>query len=419
MVNNILFVNCGTELRTRFNREPPNGLLTMAASLRNKGYNVCIYDVIREGDFIGKYEKYIKKYGGDFSTIGITSLTNTYSIAKAVASISKKHTDARVIYGGPHATFTPEESLRDTDEIDAIYCGEADLEIVSLVEQPEKTPNTFYRYRGKPVFTGYKPPPDLSEIPLPDRSILENSYDVASVIINRGCPFRCIYCVRQKLFSNVRFKPLYMVREEIEDILNYNYKFINFYDNINISRDYFSKFCDLLREMRIDIPFGCELRADRLSLPEAKQLRRAGCSVIGVGVESGVESVVRSGGKYQKPELVRKGIRNAKKAGLNVQAYFVIGLPGETWKSFYKTLEYVEKLGLVENEDKINFFIATPYPGSELREKSCAFGIKILSNNYDLYDTYHAVISTRILGQNELIEMKNIAKSIEKRFWGE
>ena len=76
------------------------------------------------------------------------------------------------------------------------------------------------------VFTGYPDPVDLKDVPLPARHLISMNYTVANVLVNRGCPYKCSFCVRTKLFSTVRIRELDNVLDEIDQISNYsNYKF--------------------------------------------------------------------------------------------------------------------------------------------------------------------------------------------------
>ena len=125
--------------------------------------------------------------------------------------------------------------------------------------------------------------------------------------------------------------------DEMQVLSRLGYKFANLYDNINIDEEFALKLCHKIEENRIELNWGCELRADKLSKELAQALRQAGCLVVAVGIESGDPEVLKLANKPQKLEQVKNGIKTAKSVGLSVQAYFVIGLPGETKESFLKT----------------------------------------------------------------------------------
>lgn len=376
-----LLVNPGTEMsHKQFNREPPQGLLYIAANLEKHGHEVKIIDLPREH----------LDLEDDIDVVGITCLTNTFNQAISILQkVKQKLSEVKTVIGGPHVTFMPEAAL-ETGVVDYVVKGEGEEVVLNLSN--EKI------IQSQPI--------SLSTLPLPARHLLTQSYDVAGVIVNRGCPFKCIYCVRQKLFSVCRLRDPASLEQELHQIKDMNYSYFNLYDNLTISIEHAVNVCKSIHHSGVNIPWGCELRADQLTEKLSQLLAKSGCRAIGVGVESGSEKVLKIINKNQDPALVKKGLENAKKAGLIIQAYFVLGLPGETWETFKQTLQYLQTLPLDPEQDKIDFFIATPYPGSDLWEKQKELGIKILTKNWDLYDTEHVVMETKTLKKEDIEQMR-------------
>jgi len=168
-------------------------------------------------------------------------------------------------------------------------------------------------------------------------------------------------------------------------------------------------------ENKIVIPWGCELRVDTINSEDAYLLKNAGCQLIATGIESANKTVLKKNFKYQDPGQVKKGIINLKKYDIAIQAYFVLGLPGETENSFYQTIEYIDSLPLDEG-DKINYFVATPYPGSRLWDEKEYFEIKIFEKNFTKYDCNTLIFETKELTKDELEQLYIIAKNIENQY---
>jgi radical SAM superfamily enzyme YgiQ (UPF0313 family) len=274
----------------------------------------------------------------------------------------------------------------------------------------------FIDLEGELTFTGYPDPIDIETIPLPARYKLEyitHYYKVANIIINRGCPYQCSFCSRQNLFRNVRIRSTNSILSEIRDIISYqNYNYINFYDNINIHKEFFKEFLDMFIENKINIPWGCELRVDNITDKEAYLLNSAGCRLVATGIESGSLKVLKQNLKYQNPKDVMKGIINLKKYKIPIQAYFVLGLPGETEGTFNETLDFIKSMPF-NTDDKINYFIATPYPGSRLWEEKEKFNLKIIEYDYTKYDCQHIIFETGDLNKEILERLYRDAKAIE------
>ncbi len=457
-------------------REPPTGIMILASILENTGFSVDIIDC----SILQKPFNYIRKNIGKYRLLGITSLTNTFLFSSQIAKTAKRfNPDLYIIMGGAHASFKFDEILRDYPYIDAVCIGESEKSFPWLVNQLLKIPYVDLVYekstsksrikKNKPhriqnilgsarnipkgiaylkepiispfiaglkgnyrlnneyspndqkqvtIFTGYPDPVDLKDVPLPARHLISMNYTVANILVNRGCPYKCSFCVRTKLFSTVRIRKLDNVLDEIEQISKYtNYKFINFYDNLNLNRNYFLKFLEALNARKNNLPWGTELRADMITKEEALLMKTTNCRIVATGIESADETVLKKNFKFQDPYKSAEGIRVLKNAGIAVQAYFVLGLPGETEESFKKTLEFAKKLPLQKEVDLIEFFVATPYPGSDLDKKYESFGLKkVVDHNYNLYNCENIIMVPETLNYAQLKDMIKEADKIKKMF---
>ncbi len=433
-----------TEINSDFFREPNMGLLYLAAVLDSNNIDVEILD-LEQFMKLGKNQRkdIIIESATSHQIIGITSLTNTFNNALQIASIIKNQFPEKfIIMGGAHVSFLYEKILKmdfqNENIIDIICIGEAEDNFLKLVKLllthnlnssnfgglKQKINNikdiAYINSKGKYIYTGIQPKIiNLDNLPLPARyklSPVNYAYTVANVIVNRGCPNECSFCSRQRLFKTTRIKSINSLIAELRDIKSsFTYKFINFYDNINLNNQIFQEFCNILKRKEFNLPWGCELRIDKISYDDARLLKEAGCMVIATGIESASEKVLKQNFKYQNPERIKKGIENLKKFNIPIQAYFILGLPGETQKTFQKTIDYIKNLPLIK-EDIINYFMATPYPGSKLWEDSSAFQIKIFESDFSKYDCNHLIFETKDLKRVQLEKMRKEAKEIENHY---
>lgn len=390
----------------------------MGAILEESGVNVDVLDLSGIQDKEKLLQTCLDK---DPNFIGLTCVTNTYNLAQNLVDYVKKHSNAKILFGGPHAAFTPEYILSN-NIADYVCLGEGENTIKQMVveKKPLKNIDAIAYLNNNDIIKQHQTiPVDLGTMPLAARHLYNRQYDVASIIVNRGCPFQCIYCVRQRLFSKVRLRPVDKIIQELHQVEDLHYKYANLYDNININSDYVKSLCTAIAQEGFSIPWGSELRADQVTSSLAKRLGRAGCIAVGVGVESGSEEVLASAGKYQKLKKVKKGIQLLKDQNIIIQAYFVVGLPGETKKSFEKTLNFLNSLDLEPGVDRVNFFSATPYPGSRLEQQADELGVTILSKNWEHYDNEHILIKTKNLSAKEIESMYKRGKEIEAYYRGE
>lgn len=433
-----------TEVNTNYFREPNNGLLILAALLDRNGINVEILDLEQ---FLAlnkeQREKILLDSVSGHKVIGITCLTNTFHNAHGIAKkIKDAFPEKYIIMGGPHVSFLYRSILKKDYQtenvIDFICVGEAEKTFLQLAKfllryrsksavlpqlqvQTDKLKGIAYiSDTGRVMFTGErKGIINLNELPLPARYKLSPTnyyYTVANVIINRGCSNQCSFCSRQELFKSTRIRTIESIMSELRDIESSQmYKFVNFYDNINLQKAFLKELVHTLQKEDFSLPWGCELRVDNITAQEAQLMKQAGCQVIATGIESASPKVLQRNFKYQDPEKVKRGLGYLKDNNIAIQAYFVLGLPGETQKTFSTTLNYIDSLPL-EEEDTINYFIATPYPGSKLWEEQDRFGIHIFEHDFSKYDCEHLIFETEDLTKDQLEEMYKKAKEVEKLY---
>ena len=443
----ILLINPKTskapEVQRTFFREPNLGILYLTAILDNNNISVDILDLEQYLDFTElEIEDVIKEKAKNYNIFGITSLTNTFHLAIDIARIIKKQNrNNYIILGGPHVTFMYKEILENDKKsenlIDFICIGEAENSLLELVKIliSQKQNNkilkkneeklkmikglAFHDSRGKLNVNLGTYEIDLENLPLPPRYKLAQDYfyyTIANVIVNRGCPNQCSFCSRQKLFKKTKIRSISSILSEIRAIQALQtYKYINFYDNININSTFFREFCNMFIEHNIDIPWGCEIRVDTITDEDARLLKSAGCMLIATGIESASIDVLSKNFKFQEPEKVKDGIKHLKRYKIPIQAYFVLGLPGETEETFQETINYISNLPLDEN-DTLNYFVATPYPGSRLWDEKEQFKINIIENNFAKYDCEHFIFETTQLNRVKLENLYHTAKEIERKF---
>ena len=203
--------------------------------------------------------------------------------------------------------------------------------------------------------------------------------------------------------------------EELNHVLMIpSYQFVNFYDNINLNKAFFYDFLDALIERKFRLPWGAELRADALVERQVEKMSRCNCKLIATGVESASSEVLKLNVKKQNPEKVAEGIHLLKSYGIAVQAYFVLGLPGETKDTFNQTLDYIRDLPLERGIDKVEIFPAVPYPGSDLHLKQKDYHLKIVNENFNMYNCKEIVMETETLSYADLSKMLQTSQDLKK-----
>ncbi len=352
-----------------------------------------------------------------------------------IASIVKEtDKDIVTVLDGQHPSARPEECLIDPN-IDFVVIGEGEITTSRLVNMLEKgdTRNLkkiqgiAFQKNGKTVITSPRPfIENLDSLPFPARHLLpmdkyfadvketplrgEISKPWTTMITTRGCPYSCVFCtVHIVMGKKWRSRSPENVVDEIEQLIQtYRIRQIDFYDeNMTLDKKRMEKICDLIVERKLDVdwytPNG--IRADTLDENLLKKMKKSGCKRIRVAPESGVQRVVdQIVKKNQKLTEVEKAIVLAKKVGIKVGCFFVIGLIGETKEDIQATINYAYKLRKL-GADKFYFSIATPIYGTELYEQAERGGFLRDNFSYESLAATEPQIETPEFTANELLEL--------------
>ena len=382
---------------------PPLGLASIAAVLEYKGYKVNIFDCEVTGTSYKALIQLIRR--NPPKVIGITSHTvMIHRSLKAGRILKLNFPEIPVVFGGPHITIFPKETLKDNDFIDFVVIGEGEFSILELVDEIEKgSPNYSkirgigFRENGNIIINQLRPYiKNIDKLPLPARHLLPiklykpskrlvKNPPATHAIVSRGCPFRCTFCSKAIWGNTIRERSPEKVIEEILDLKeNYGINDVIFTDDtFTINKKRVLKLCDLIKENKIDIAWSCLTRVDRVDKELLRKMKDNGCHQIAYGVESGNQEILDIMRKDITLQQIRYAFKLTHEVGIDTRAYVQFGLPGETKEMSFKTINFIKEL----DPDLVNFYIYTPYPGTELLEIAQKMG-EIENFNWSRYDKF-------------------------------
>lgn len=365
----------------------PLGVLILAASaLKKEGIKVTALDLAAEGWSPKKLANYL--YQNNFTHIGITTLTPFRKIAYSILCMAKKiNPNIITTVGGPHPTLQKEQIFSECEAIDFAISGEAELDIVNIIKNPQKK------------FFDLGCIKDLDSAPIPDYSHvrhipfdeLSGIYmgDSATMKWVRGCPWRkCRFCSRTELSNSYRQKSPERVIEEMAIIQN-ELKYENIIvidDSLKFNSKYIKKILRMKIKEGLDIPFWALARADHIDEEGARLMRRAGLSGIQIGLESVVPRFIDMYRKTSFPSdmwktKVDQALALGNKYDFIVIASFIIGAPTQTTEEIWHDINYCKK-------SKLDIAQAFPFQylkGSEMWSEAVESG-QITSNQYYTYN---------------------------------
>lgn len=376
---------------TRSSCRFPLGLGYIAAVLHKAGHEVEVLDLAAMNSNEADTENLLRSKS--YEICAITGLSGHYKYIKKITSLSKKsNPSAKIIIGGVGFSSMPQLFMEKTEcDVGVIREGEETIiELLGSIKRKEPLSNIrgiWYREDGRIIASAPRGRiKDLDKLPFPqwdlfpiekylDQKIFEAKKNTRaiSMVASRGCPFDCTFCFRD--FGRETFRrSVENIISEIKELQSrYGVKYISFVDELFNSTDkYVNDFCDRLIDENISIKWDCRGRVDLVNEDLIRKMKRAGCVYMGYGVESANEIVLQNMRKRITIPTVKKAVDLSKKYGIKVSCCFMIGMLGETEKTFQETVDFIKKNDLHKN---YGFFYTTPFPGTELFGKALEMGL--------------------------------------------
>jgi radical SAM superfamily enzyme YgiQ (UPF0313 family) len=355
---------------------PPLGLATLAAYLR-------------EGDEVQLQDEHVETLdlddGPDLVVIQvyITSAYRAYAIADHY-----RRQGAYVCLGGLHVTSLPAEAALHAD---TIFTGPGeDTWPRFLADFREGLPQKLYSSTLR----------SLDNLPFPRRDLIKrNLYLVPnSIVVSRGCPHACDFCYKEAFFQGGRSFYTLAVDRALAEIEALPGRHLYFLDDHLLGNPRFATqlFAGMSGMGRLWQAAGTVQSILSPGLLERAAL--SGLRSLFVGFETLNPANLQQQHKYQN--LNRDydlAIRRLHGLGIMVNASFVFGMDDDDETVFGRTLEWAVRQGI----ETATFHILTPYPGTALHARVQAQG-RITTNNWDLYDTRHAVFQPQKLSKEAL-----------------
>jgi len=388
--------------------DPPLGLCSVASYVReNCDVEISLLDTTFHPSFEYVLD-YLEAKRPDI--VGIYISTPMYDNALSIAQIAKQM-GMYVVAGGPHATICPDSLIH---HVDVVALGEGEETMRQIIQifpsnDMSKIKGIWYKenayIRKNPL---REPLYNLDSLQFPALDLVDmerytrhwHYLDSLSprlkginVIASRGCSFNCSFCqpALRMLFGNgIRYKsPEYLVREIFYYMENYKVNCFFFHDDaLGENKKWSYMFFDILEKENIHITWGCNCRTSGINEQFLRRMYDVGGRCIHLGIESGSQRVL--------DEIYQKGIRLnrvkeiiciAKKIGLRVGGFFMLGAPGETKSEIFKTIKFAISSSL----DEASFSIATPFPGTRLYDMVKNDRKYWVSTNYSDFDYYRMV----------------------------
>ncbi|MFH1413987.1 MAG: radical SAM protein [Candidatus Omnitrophota bacterium] len=386
------------------------------AVLKEAGIDACFLDGIVDELSIDDFSNAAAKIRPDMVVIECSTPSIDYDLATAKA-LKEKLPNLFTVLLGSHPTFFHKEILEENPFVDGICRGEFEYTLRDLAlslsknRDISKVDGLSWRDASGIHFNPQRPlVDDLDEIPFPDRDIVKiEPYQTAhygglkgtSVCTSRGCPYGCTYCLWPNTMYGKKFRarsPENVVEELQQLEEKYDVKEIYFDDDtINFNKARLIKICQLIRERGIKLKWFCQARVDKVDEELLKEMKAAGCYNIFFGVESGSQRIIDKIKKGIKLEDAQRAFALCRKLGIKTQAFFLLGIPGETQAEMKQTVEFAKSL----KPSSAQFAIVVPHPGTKLYEE-CKSNGWLRVNQWKDFAACNAIIETENFSKEDV-----------------
>ena len=219
-----------------------------------------------------------------------------------------------------------------------------------------------------------------------------------SIVVSRGCPHHCTFCYKDAFFEGGRSFYTQRVDAALAEINRLPGRHLYFLDdhllgNPKFARELFTGMTGMNRVFQGAATVDSILRGNTIEYAAAAGLRS-----LFVGFETLSPRGLAGAGKRQNlGRDYREVIRRLDDLGIMINGSFVFGLDGDDPDVFRRTVDWAVSSGITT----ATFHVLTPYPGTQLHTEMAAQG-RLLTNNWDLYDTRHVVYQPIGLSADEL-----------------
>jgi radical SAM superfamily enzyme YgiQ (UPF0313 family) len=345
---------------------PPLGLATLAAYLDNDDEAVIVDEHV---------ERLTTDDSPDLVVIQVY-ITNAYRAYRMADTYRAR--GIFVALGGLHVTALPQEAAPHAD---AIFTGPGEQTFPQFLQDFRAgAPATVYRSAGGRT---------LERIPPVRRDLIKRrNYLVPnSIVVTRGCPQHCDFCYKDAFFRGGRSFYTQRVDDALAEIERLPGRHLYFLDDHllgdpRFARALFDGMRGMGRLFQGAATVDSILRGDLI-----ERAAEAGLRSLFVGFETLSPDNLRQSSKRQNLNRDYGAVTSRLHGlGIMINGSFVFGMDDDGPDVFERTVAWTIEQGITT----ATFHIQTPYPGTGLHAR-LQQQRRIVSHNWDLYDTRHTV----------------------------
>lgn len=397
----------------------PITLATMGAVLKKHGFVARIVDCSNDNVDFDQLADEIRRF--EPSLIIVSTATPSIISDLQVAGLARKIVPhIRTVFFGIHTTALPGEVFAENGDVEFLVRGEPEYTVRDLALALrdglpfDKIPGLVYRNeKGEVVVNEARPfIENLDELPFPAWELINISgyrlpitrYPFLLVATSRGCPFPCTFCAASAFYGKKpRVRSPEAVVEEMRYVRNrFGVRDFLFWSESSMTNR--RQMIEISEKLATEIPdarWVCNGRVTDANRSLLEAMKRAGCWMIGYGIESGSQRVLDLMNKKVTLEDMERAVAATKEAGLEVTAHVIVGYPAETPEDIQKTSDLLKRLDV----DYIQVYCCVPFPGSRLYDELKDSDM-LATTEWSMFEQHTSIIHTPGLSPGDVVRWR-------------
>ncbi|MEZ5082786.1 MAG: radical SAM protein [Bacteroidales bacterium] len=370
---------------------PPLGTITAAAYIREKGYNVSLFDTnLANGplDIIPTLNKFNPEvlviYDDGFNYLTKMCLTAMRDAAYELVKIGREY-NCKVIVSSSDSTDHFEDYIKQG--ADFILLGEGEASLSDVLDKLKKNSTDFNEIKGivyteneNTINTGRRDVIDdldsipmaawdLVDIPEYKKNWLDNhGFFSMNIATTRGCPYSCNWCAKPIFGRKYNVRSPVNVVDEIAYLMK-NFGAVHFWvcdDIFGLKPGWIQEFRNIVLQHKLKFKYMMQSRVDVMLKDDSiDALAESGLDIVWVGAESGSQKILDAMEKDITIDQIYKARKKLKDHGVKVAFFLQFGYLGETIDDIRKT----EKMLFDLMPDDMGISVSYPLPGTKFHEK--------------------------------------------------
>lgn len=335
---------------------------------------------------------------------------NWNTIQELLPELPKLLPDTKLWLGGPEVSFHAEKILAQYTQLTGIMVGEGEETFTQLVRFYHAPKGQLQDISGLVLPQGRTQPrelTDMSKLPFLYEDLGKFQNRIIYYESQRGCPFRCAYCL-SAIDKSVRLRDIETVKKELQYFLDHKVSQVKFIDRtFNCNAAHALAIWRYLLENDNGVTnFHFEIAADLMTEDELEVLKqmRPGLIQLEIGVQSTNEQTLHAINRYMSLEHLRQVVDKIHSFhNIHQHLDLIAGLPYEDYDSFVTSFNDVYAM----RPQQLQLGFLKVLKGSPIEEKAEEYGI--VYNSRPPYE----VLYSRWIPYDDVLRLKGIEEMVE------